>query len=120
MAEEHVYAPGSSCQNCYFFQELQKNLKEHIEKSEDMNKKIDNLEDVKVSWGHFKWIIGGLCLAFILVFGWNVVEQRNVLSKLDCLTTTVNDMKVTQAVMSKDIEHLKVSFAEHIKQDNRK
>jgi len=119
MADETTYVQNSSCQNCYFFKELKKDLEDHISKSETIKTKIDDLENIKVSWGHFKWIIGGLCACFIIVFGWNVVEQRNVVCKLDSLACTVNELKVNQAVMTKDIEHLKEAINQHIELEKK-
>lgn len=62
----------------------------------EMGAKMEN----KVAWGHFKWILGALCAAAILIFGWNVTE-------LKALHATVEQINISQQLMQKDIQALK-------------
>lgn len=88
------------CSKCPYVNSVKKDV-------EDVGKDICEVEKAlceKVSFSTFRWIIGALCVAAILVFGWNATEIKSISAKMDCMSEKVVGIDKEVAVIKRLLE----------------
>ena len=88
--------PGSACRDCAYIS----NIKERQVDNTARLVVVEGVLPLKINWTSFRWIIGGLVAAAVIVIGANF-------TLLTIVDNSQRRMELVQMSMSKDIENLK-------------
>jgi hypothetical protein len=98
--KETVYlVPGSACKDCSYVI----NTKERQVENTARILVIEGVLPTKINWSTFKWIIGGIVAAAILVIAANF-------TMLTVVSNNQHRMELSQVAIAKDLESLTKKF----------
>lgn len=105
-----ILIPGAACKDCAYISNISERQKENISRLLI----IEGVLPAKISWSHFKWIMG----IFVTLA---VVAIASNFTLLTTINSNITRMELTQVVMSKDLEALqtKIEYLHGINQPKK-